>query len=59
MGRRGRSRMQLLNDYKGKRGYCKLKEEPLDGILWRTVSGRGCGPIIRQATELISECLTV
>ena len=57
MGRRGRSCMQLLKYYKEKRGYCKLKGEALDRTLWRTASGRGYGPIIRQATELISECL--
>jgi hypothetical protein len=28
--RRGRRRKQLLDDFKGKRGYCKLKEEALD-----------------------------
>jgi hypothetical protein len=49
--------MQLFNDYKEKRGYCKLKEEALDRTPWRTASGRGYGPIIRQATELINECL--
>jgi hypothetical protein len=29
-GRRGRRRKQLLNDFKGRRGYWKLKEEVLD-----------------------------
>jgi hypothetical protein len=25
---------QLLDDFKNKRGYCKLKEEALDRTLW-------------------------
>ena len=29
----------------------------VDRTLWRTDSGRGNGPITRQATELINECL--
>jgi hypothetical protein len=40
-GRRGIIHMQLLDDLKGKRGYCKLKEEALDLTLWRTGFGRG------------------
>jgi hypothetical protein len=35
-GRRGRRRKQLLDDLKEKRGDCRLKEEALDRILWRT-----------------------
>jgi hypothetical protein len=35
-GRRGRKRKQLLDDIKEMREYCKLKEEPLDHIPWRT-----------------------
>jgi hypothetical protein len=35
-GRRGRRRKQLLDDRKENKGYCKLKEEALDRILWRT-----------------------
>ena len=36
-----RIRKQLLDDLKGKRGYCKLKQAaPLDRNLWRTVLGR-------------------
>jgi len=34
-----------------KREYCKLKETALDRTLWRTRFGRGCGPVVRQATE--------
>ena len=32
-GRRGRRRKQLLDDFKGRRGYWKLKEEALDRTL--------------------------
>jgi len=28
------------------RGYCKLREEALDRIQWRTRCGRACGPVI-------------
>jgi hypothetical protein len=50
-GRRGRRCKKLLDDLKEKRGYCKLKEEALDRTLWRTRSGRGYGPVVRQTTE--------
>jgi hypothetical protein len=50
-GRRGRWRKQLLDDLKEKRSYCKLKEEALDRILWRTRFGSGYGPFVRQTTE--------
>ena len=36
--RRGRRHKQLLDDLKGKRGYCKLKDEAPDRTLWRTVN---------------------
>jgi hypothetical protein len=48
MGRQGKIRKQLLDDLREKRGYWKLKEEALDGILWRTGFGRGCGPVLIQ-----------
>jgi hypothetical protein len=51
-GRRGRRKLkELLHDLKGKRGYCKLKEEALDYTLWRTWCGRGYGPVLRQSAE--------
>ena len=50
-GRRGRRRMQLLDERKGKRSYWKSKEEALDRTLWRTRFGRGYGPVLRQTTE--------
>jgi hypothetical protein len=49
-GRRGRRRKQLLDDRKEKRRYWKLKEEALDGTLWRTRFGSGYEPVIRQTT---------
>jgi hypothetical protein len=49
--RRGRRRKQLLDDLKGRRGYCKLKEKTLDRTLWRTSFRSVYGPILRQTTE--------
>jgi hypothetical protein len=51
MGRRGIIYKQLLDDLKGTRIYWKLKEEALDRTLWRTLFGRGNGPVVRQTTE--------
>ena len=48
--RRGRRRRQLLDDIKETRGYCKLKKEALERILWRTRFGRGYG-LVRRTTE--------
>jgi len=45
-GRRGR-RKQLLDDIKGTRGYCKLKEK----ALYRTLCRTHYGPVVRQTTE--------
>jgi hypothetical protein len=47
-GRRGRRCKKLLDDLKENRGYCKLKEQALDGTVWRTRFGRDCGPFARQ-----------
>jgi len=52
-GIRGRRLMELLDDLKVKRRYCKFKEESLERTLWRTGFGRGCGPVVRQAEDLI------
>jgi hypothetical protein len=49
--RRGRTRKQLLDDFKENRRYCKLKEEALDCTLWRTRIGRGYGPVARLQNE--------
>jgi hypothetical protein len=50
-GRRGRTRRNLLNDLKEKRGYWKLKEEALYRTMWRARFGRGFGPVVRQTAE--------
>jgi hypothetical protein len=49
-GRRGRRCRELLDYFKEKRGYCKLKGEALDRNLWRTGFGRGYEPYVRQTT---------
>jgi len=48
-GGRGRRSKQLLDDLKITRVYWQLEEEALDGIVWRSRFGRGCGPVVRQA----------
>jgi hypothetical protein len=40
-GRRGRRNKQLRDVLKEMSGYCQLKEEALERILWRTRCGRG------------------
>jgi hypothetical protein len=52
---RERRRKQLLDDLKGTRGCCKLKDEALDGSAWRIRFVRGCGHVVRQTTEWMSE----
>ena len=54
-GRQVRRRKQLLDDLKETRGYWKLKAEALDGTVWRTGLGRGCGPVVRQTKEWTNE----
>jgi len=51
MGRRGRRRKQLMDDLKKTRRYRKLKEEALDGAVWRTGVGRGCESVVRQTVR--------
>jgi len=43
--------MYQLDELKERRGYSQLKEEVLDGTLWKARFGRGFGPIVRQTTE--------
>ena len=43
--RRGRKRKKLLDDIKGRTGYCQLKEEALDRTMWRNRFGRGFVPV--------------
>src|SRR5215510_2319963 len=47
-GRRGRRRMNLLDDLQERRKYSHLKEEVLDRTMWRACFGRGFGPVVRQ-----------
>ena len=47
-GRRGRRGKRLLDDIKENKGYWKLKAEALDGTVWRTGFGRGCGLVERE-----------
>jgi hypothetical protein len=49
-GRQGRCR-KLLDDLKERRGYSHLKEEALDGTMWRARFGRGFEPVVRQTTK--------
>jgi len=44
--RRGRRSKKLLDDLKDRRGYCQLKEEALDRIMWRNCFGRGFEPVV-------------
>ena len=55
LGRRGGRHKWLLDDFKEKREYWKLKEEALDYCLWRTHFGGGYGPVVIQTTECMSE----
>jgi len=57
MGRRGRKCKQLLGHPKEKSVSWKLKEEALDHALWRTRSGRGNWPVVKQTKEWMDETL--
>ena len=46
--RQGGRRKKLLDDLKDRRGYSHLKEEALDGNMWRDRFGRGFEPVVRQ-----------
>jgi hypothetical protein len=47
---RGIRRAHLLDNLKERKIYCKLTEEALDRIQWRTRFGRSCGSAVRQTT---------
>ena len=61
--RRGRRRKKLLDDLKERRGYSHLKEEALDGTMWRNRFRGGFGPVVRQNTEWMNyntyHCVTI
>jgi len=44
-------RKQLVDEFKEKRRYWKLKEEAIDHTVWRTGFGRSCGPVVRKTTS--------
>jgi hypothetical protein len=50
-GKRGRRRRKLLDGLKEGKGYSHLKEEALDGTVWRARFERGFGPVVRQTTK--------
>ena len=49
--KRGRRRRKLLDDLKGRRGYCHLKEEALDRTMWKARLERSFGLFVRQTTK--------
>ena len=55
--RRGKRHKKLLDDLKDRRGYSHLKEEALDRTMWRNLFRGGFGPVARQNTECMCECL--
>jgi hypothetical protein len=50
-GRQGRRRRKLLDDLNERREYSHLKEEALDGNMWRARFGRGFGPVVKQTNK--------
>jgi hypothetical protein len=50
-GRRRGSRKKLLDGFKEKGGYWKLREEQVDFTLWKIRLEISYGPVVRQATE--------
>ena len=49
--RRGRRRRKLLDDLKERRGFCHLKKEALDCIVWRAGFGRGFRLVVRETKK--------
>ena len=39
------------------RGHSHLKEEALDRTMWRARFGKVFGPVVRQTTKFMNECL--
>jgi len=58
-GRWGRKCKQLLNYFKEKKRYWKLRVEAIVRTVWRTGFGRSCGPVVRQTTEWMNEWMNV
>jgi hypothetical protein len=57
IGRRGRRHRKLLDDPKEGRGYSHLKKDVLDRTMWGARFGRGFGPVVRQTTKGMNECI--
>jgi hypothetical protein len=55
--RRGRRYKQLFDDLREKRGFCKLKEESLDGTEYRIGIGGDCRPDMRQTERQTTKWL--
>jgi hypothetical protein len=53
-GRRGKRSKQLLDDLKEMSEYWKYVDKALDGTVWTTGFGRGCGPALRQIAVLMN-----
>jgi hypothetical protein len=51
-GRLGRRLKPLLDNLKEKQRYWKLKEETLDGTVWRTGFGGGHGPVVKTVYRM-------
>jgi len=58
-GRRGRRRKILLDDLKGRRRYCHLKEEALDRTIWKARFGSCSGSVVRQTNKWINEWMNI
>ena len=56
-GRRRRRRKQILDYLKERTEHCKSKEEALDDSLCRNHCLRGYGPVSRQTTGRMNECI--
>jgi hypothetical protein len=50
-GIQGRRSKQLLDNFKDRREFWKLKEEAQDRCLWGRRLGQGYGPAVRQTLE--------
>jgi hypothetical protein len=60
IGRRRRRLKQLLDDFKKKRGYGKLKDEALECTLWRTHFGTGgSGTDLRQINFICNKMCSI
>jgi ribosomal 50S subunit-associated protein YjgA (DUF615 family) len=54
-GGRGRRRKEVIDELKEARDNVKLREEALDGTVWRTGFERSYRPVVRQTRECMNE----